>query len=69
MSLVLFRKKSSTRPLVSYPYFHDIMDLIKGRWEERNYFSTDYKFIYPKINQAIKFRHDYIFFIRKKNEK
>ena len=41
-----------TRPLVSYPYFHDIIGLIKDRWEERKCFFTDYKFIYPKIKSS-----------------
>ena len=53
------------RPLVLYPDFHEGIEFVQERWEERKYFFTNYKFIYARINQSIKFRHDYIFFIRK----
>ena len=54
------------QPLISYSNFQDIIELITLQWEERKYFLENYTIIYPKVNASIKFKYDYIFFERKK---
>ena len=51
---------------ISYPNFQDIINLITLHWKERKYFLDNCQLIYPKIIQSIKFKYDYISFVRKR---
>ena len=49
--------------LLSYSFFEDLIDYIKNYWQKRKFFYPGYYFIYPKINQSLKWRFDYVFIV------
>ena len=58
------------RPLISYYFFDELINFIEHYWHEHKYFYTGYYFVYPRLNQSLKWKNDYIFFEpRLKNKK
>ena len=53
---------SMMKPLISYEFFNDIIKYITASWNCRQKFYRSYFFVYPKLNQSIKWRFDYIIF-------
>ena len=51
---------SLMKPLVSYKFFNEIIQFIKIFWYHRQKFYPGYFFIYPRLNQSLKWRFDYI---------
>ena len=49
-------------PLISFYFFCNLINFVKGYWNEGKYFFKDYKIIYPRLNQRLKWKNDYIFF-------
>ena len=49
------------KPLISYPFFHGIINLVADRWKERKIFFSFYEMIYPKLNGSMKWKNDCIF--------
>ena len=45
-------------PLISYPFFHDILAVLTLRWDERKLFLDNYEMLYPKINTSIKWKNE-----------
>ena len=39
-------------PLISYYFFHELINFIEHYWSERKYFFRDYQFTYPRLNQV-----------------
>ena len=42
------------------------MDFIERYWKKRKIFYPGYYFIYPQLNQSIKWRFDYVFKVKNK---
>ena len=51
---------SLMKPLISDEFFKDILKFIEKFWCRRQKFYSGYFFIYPKLNQNIKWRFNYI---------
>ena len=51
---------SLMRPLVSYKFFMAIINFAKNYWCHRQKFYPVFFFVYPKLNQSLKWRFDYI---------
>ena len=49
--------------------FNSVITFIRKYFEERRYFCEPYILNFPKLNQSIKWRHDYILAIKKSNKK
>ena len=52
--------------VLSYSFFEELIDYIKNYWQKRKFFYPGYYFIYPKINQSLKWRFDYVFIVNNK---
>ena len=52
------------KPLLKYPFFQDVIELVSFRWNKRMLFFDDYEFIYSKLNQSMKGKSGYIIFQR-----
>ena len=50
---------SLMKPLISDEFFKDILKFIEKFWCRRQKFYSGYFFIYPKLNQNIKWRFYY----------
>ena len=63
---VFVSKKTKTvhmslmKPLFSYEYFREIINFIKKFWNHKQKSYPSYFFVYPKLNQNIKWHFDYI---------
>ena len=53
-------------PLISYPFFEELIDFVKSYWQRRKFFYPGYYFICPKINQSFKWKFDYVFTVKNK---
>ena len=42
------------------------MDFNESYWKKRKIFYPGYYFIYPQLNQSIKWRFDYVFIVKNK---
>ena len=51
---------SLMKPLTSYKFFKDIISFVRRYWNMRKRFYLGYFFLYPKLNQSLKSRFDYI---------
>ena len=51
---------SLVKPLVAYKFFKEIINFVRIYWNNRNKFYPGYFFLYPKLNQTLKWRFDYI---------
>ena len=51
---------SLVKPLISYNFFKDIINIIRDYWNKKQRFYPGYFFLYPKLNQSLKWRFDYI---------
>ena len=60
---------SFEKPLLAYPFFQDVIELVSLRWNKRKLFFDNCEMIYPKLNQSMRYKSDYTFFKRIKNEK
>ena len=49
--------------------FNSVITFIRKYFEERRYFCEPYIRNFPKVNQSIKWSHDYILVIKKSNKK
>lgn len=69
MSMYLKKKKlvhlSLVKPLLSYNFIDDMIELIKNYWNKGNFFPGCF-YIYPKLNQSLKWRYDYILTVKSK---
>lgn len=50
---------SVIKTLLSYQFFEEIIEFLKKYWK-KNYSFPGYFFIYPKLNQSLKWRYGYI---------
>ena len=53
-------------PLVSYPYFEELIVFIRKDLLKRTYFYPGYFIRYPKFTQSLKWRYDYILMEKRK---
>ena len=51
---------SLMKPLVSYKFFNEIIQFIKIFWYHKQKFYPGYFFIYPRLNQSLKWGFSYI---------
>ena len=51
---------SMVKPLILYELFKDIIKFSKNLWSRRRKLYPGYFFVYPMLNQSIKWRSDYI---------
>ena len=64
--MILSRKRkknvhmSMVKPLILYELFKDIIKFSKKLWSRRRKLYPGYFFVYPMLNQSIKWRSDYI---------
>ena len=56
---------SIKKPLIHYSFYKEIIFFIKKYWGDRKYFCQPYILCYPKLNQSIKWRFDYIIAFKK----
>lgn len=56
------------KPLISYPFFDVIIEFVANRWKERKNFFTNYKMIYLRPNQNMKWKSDNMFLEKKKKK-
>ena len=54
-------------PLFSYRFFEEIIDFVKSYWQKRKFFFPGYFFIYPKLNENLKLRYDYVLTVKNKS--
>ena len=55
---------SLVKHLFSYRFFVEIIDFVKSCWQEIKFFFPGYFFIYPKLNQSLKWRYDYVLIMK-----
>ena len=48
------------KPLVSYKFFNEIIKFIENYWYRKRNFYPGYFFVYPRLNQSLNRRFDYI---------
>ena len=62
---------SFLKPLISYSFFEELIDFIESYWKKRKVLYPGYYFIFPRLNQSLKWRFDYVFTVKygKKNRK
>ena len=74
-ALFLFQKKKKhihlllDKPLFEYHNYKSILIFIRKYFEERRFFCEPYILNFPRIDQSVKWRHDYILAIKKRNKK
>ena len=56
------------RPLISYYFFHELINIIQHYWNERRCFFKGYQFTYPRLNQSLKCNYGFIFFEKRFKE-
>ena len=56
---------SLRKPLIQYPFYKQIITFIRKYWYNREYFCEPYILKYPKLNQSIKWRFDYVIALKK----
>ena len=54
------------KPLFSYRFFEEIINFVKNYWGKRQLFFPGYFFIYPELNQSLKWRYNYILMVKNK---
>ena len=52
------------KPLISYPFFDELVDFVRNYWQKRKFFYPGYQFTYPRINQSLKWRFDYVVIVK-----
>ena len=60
---------SLNKPLFEYRNYKSIITFIRNYFEERRFFCEPYILNFPRLNQSIKWRLDYILAIKKVNKK
>ena len=60
---------SLKKPLYEYSDHRCIVFFIKKYFEDRSMFCGTYGLNFPRLNQSIKWRHDYILAVKQKNKK
>ena len=60
---------SLNKPLFEYRNYKSIITFIRKYFEERRLFCEPCILNFPRLNQSIKWRHDYILAIKKRNKK
>ena len=74
-AIVFFSQKkkyiqsSLKKPLYEYYDQRRIVSFIKKYFEDRSMFCSSYILNFPRLNQSIKWRHDYILAVKRKNRK
>ena len=59
---------SLVKRLLSYRFFFDdITEFVKNHGQKRKFFFQSYFLVYPKLNQSLKWRYDYIIIAKKIN--
>ena len=51
---------SLRKPPISYKFLNRIINFVRKYWNMRKRFYPGYFFLYPKLNQSLKWRFDYI---------
>ena len=59
---------SLVKPLLSWYFFEDIIEFVKEYWNKRKYFYPGYFFVYPRLNQSLKWRYDYVIIVKTKHK-
>ena len=57
------------KPLIQYLFYKRIITFIRKYWEEKKYICEPYILRYPKLNQSIKWRFDYIISFKSREKK
>ena len=55
---------SLVKPLLTYHSFKEIIEFVKNYWQKREFIFPGYFFIYPKLNQSLKWRYDYVLIVK-----
>ena len=55
---------SFLKPLISYLFFEELVDFVKSYWQKRKFFYPGNHFTYPRINQSLKWRFDYVVIVK-----
>ena len=56
------------KPLISYSFFEELMDFVENYWKKTKFFSPGYYFIFPRLNQSLKWRLDFVFIVKNKQQ-
>ena len=57
---------SFLKSLVAYPFFENIIYFVKNYFRKRKHFYPGYYFIYPQLNQSLKWCFDYVVLVKSK---
>ena len=57
---------SLVKLLLSYRSFKEITEFVKNYWQKRKFFFPGNSFIYPKLNESLKWRYDYVLIVKNK---
>lgn len=60
---------SLVKPLLSWYFFEDIIEFVKEYWNKRKCFYPGYFIVYPRLNQSLKWRYDYVIIVKNKHKK
>ena len=63
-----FVHMSFLKPLISNSFFEELIDFIESYWKKRKLFYPGYYFIFPRLNQRLKWRFDYVFIVKNKQK-
>ena len=50
------------RALIFYYFFHELINFVEHYWNKQKYVFRGYQFTYPRLNQSLKWKNNYIFF-------
>lgn len=59
---------SLVKPLLSWYFFEDIIKFVKEYWNKRKCFYPGYFIDYPRLNQSLKWRCDYVIIVKTKHK-
>ena len=57
---------SLVKSLLSYRFLEEIIEFLKNYWQKGKFFFPGYFFIYPKLNQSLKWRYGYVLIVKNK---
>ena len=59
---------SFLNPLISYSFFDELVELIEKYRNKRKIFYPRYYFIFPRLNDCLKWRYGYVFLAKDKQK-
>ena len=61
-SIKILIRFAFNKPLITYPFFHELINLFASHWKKKINLCTDCKMIYLCLNHSLKWKSDHIFF-------